>query len=293
MAKKTIEITGNRFRGRNGLRVNAGSDVHVKLENNSFDGVEIPFDLTGGSRVDMRGSRIKNDPKLQSTTGWRRPVGPPLPSFCPNCKAIFPSRNYVFAGAYFNAWDNEEVCPNCRFEHARLSEGLFDLTKATVEIISAPDITHAMVECLRDAANEILRGRSTPADAIARVEAKSLHLGDLLRKALNIGLSAVAFLSGVAGIASLYYSKKSFEAAQEQVQLAREANEIARGATPSADTILSRTLQDLKGMKFIVDGSTRRSVSKPSKSKSSSKSKPARERPKGRMQANELWRKNR
>jgi hypothetical protein len=68
-------------------------------------------------------------------------MGTTFPSTDHIVSVFFPSRNYNFGGLYFEAWDNEEPCPECGFERAKLSEGIFDLKKDAVRVLSAPDIT--------------------------------------------------------------------------------------------------------------------------------------------------------
>src|SRR5580700_4480252 len=130
--------------------IRAKGPVDITAENNYFHNVGTPYDIAGARSADIRGTRITNDPKFtnrntRAFAGWTKPNGPPLPAFCPSCKSIFPSKNYNFGGRFFTVWGNEETCPECGFEHAKLSEGIFDLASEAVKVLSAPDITHAML----------------------------------------------------------------------------------------------------------------------------------------------------
>jgi hypothetical protein len=142
--------------------IKSDGPIDLITENVTFDNVRQPYDISGARSADISGTRITNDPKARrpsstkkSSLGWQKINGPPLPAFCPSCKSIFPSRNYNLGGAYFNAWDNEETCPECGFENAKLAEGIFDLASEAVKVLSAPNITHAMLLALRNACAQI------------------------------------------------------------------------------------------------------------------------------------------
>jgi hypothetical protein len=88
---------------RAAVKIPAGADVH--FENNIFNNVVTPFDMAGANSGTVEGTRVINDPKLRfdedairRSVGWRLPNGPPLPVFCPNCKAIYASKNFIFSG---------------------------------------------------------------------------------------------------------------------------------------------------------------------------------------------------
>lgn len=155
--------------------------VDIQASNITFDNVKTPFDLASGSTGRIVDNRVVNDPKLRSrqerresvTSGWRRPHGPPLPAYCPECKNIFPSRNYVFAGTYFYCWGNTEECVVCGFEKAELSKGAFDLSREAVEILRAPEITKQMVLRLAELGANVASGKLNPEEAIAA--AKKIH----------------------------------------------------------------------------------------------------------------------
>ncbi len=180
---KNVHIAG----GQTGISTEG--PVQIEAENVTFDNVRTPWDLSTESSGTVRGSRVKNDPKMKSTVGWRRPKGPPLPAFCPLCKTVFSSRNYVFAGQYWQFWGNEEPCIKCGHEHALLSEGVFDLTRDAVRVLSAPDITHAMLQSLAEALKDAQSDTLTPDQTIRRAESIVPGIGAIL----VTGLSSTSF----------------------------------------------------------------------------------------------------
>jgi hypothetical protein len=100
---KDIRITG----ASTGIR--AHGPVDIVAENVTFQNVQQPWDIAGARSVDVRGTRIKDDPKQKAKTsprtssiGWTKPNGPPLPAYCSECKTIFAPKNYNWGGAYFN-----------------------------------------------------------------------------------------------------------------------------------------------------------------------------------------------
>lgn len=122
--------------------------ANLRLENVTFDNVERPFDINGASNVEAKGTRIRNShtPRSmdKSSIGYTGRNGPPLPAHCPNCNLVFPSRNYDINSSRFYGLDNEETCPDCGFEHAKLADGIFDLTDKIAKIIEAEKLTYEM-----------------------------------------------------------------------------------------------------------------------------------------------------
>jgi hypothetical protein len=252
-----------------GVQGDPGSSVQA--EGVSFDNVRQPWDLAGEAPSQISGTRIANDPKAvqapnKTTIGWRRPAGPPLPAFCPRCKAIFPSRNYNIGSSKFYSRDNEETCPHCRFEHAKLSDGLFDLTAEAVSILQGPDITFATLAALAAIAQSTTENRITPEQAVARFTKADPRIGTLFNRALSLGPTAVSYLSAAVGIAALIYAHvgtlaglESRDLAREQTALARAQTEMAQEALriqkqpSSSDHALEKVVEGLKELKFVLE----------------------------------------
>jgi hypothetical protein len=183
-----------------GIKSDGPNDLVV--ENVTFDNVRVPYDISGARSASIRGTRIPNDPKIgpsrndgtRSSVGWRKLHAPPLPAFCPSCKSIFASRNYLFAGMYFNCWNNEETCPECYNEHATLSEGIFNLTKEIIEILRAPDITYALVQALITTAESTIKGTTNPDEAEEYLNSLSPRLGKLIHSATSFGVGGIDLL---------------------------------------------------------------------------------------------------
>ncbi|MGO9133973.1 MAG: hypothetical protein ACLP8A_07995 [Methylovirgula sp.] len=247
---KDIHISG----AQTGIKIGGGDIIS---ENVTFDNVEQPWDVSGVRSTVVRGTRIKNDPKARggksARMGWTKPNGPPLPAFCPECKVIFSSRNYNFGGAFFNAWDNEETCPKCGNEHAKLSEGTFNLSKEAVEILTAPDMTHAMLEAIANVANEVLRCDVVDAEStISLFELISPRVAAFLRSALKLGQTTFTYAVGAAGIASYILMNEQTNLAREQTSLAREQTEIARKQI--ADQTQTKILESLGVIETTLQG---------------------------------------
>lgn len=235
-----------------GAKVGIKSDGPIDLdaENVTFDNVEIPYDIAGARSASIRGSRITNDPKLREpsrnpTMGWRRVNGPPLPIFCSNCKAISPSRNYNFGGQFFNLWDNEEPCPACGFEHARLSEGIFNLARETIGVLSAPDMTYVMLQALNGIANDLVAGRIDAETAVTKIENVSPELGKVAKKGYATAGKAAAWFIGIAiSAVGMFYGIKAVHLAEEQVRIAQEQLDLQKRDI-NQDAILEEILKRL------------------------------------------------
>ena len=169
VSRPTVTISNNIVTGgKYGIHIDPGTDAVI--QGNTFRNVETPFHIPD-SNARISGTRIYDDPKHQASTavGWSRPKGPPLPSFCPSCKRVFQSENYVFSGMYWKLWDNTEPCPNCGFKEARLSEGVFNLVRDLAEIISAPDMTHVMVREIQQVLTEPSAATMTVDEVVAAI----------------------------------------------------------------------------------------------------------------------------
>lgn len=212
-----------------------------------FDRVAQPwlFPDAGPSRIAE--TRIKNQPEKppSSTKGWRR-LGPPLPAFCPRCKCVFPSRSYEIRNPRFLSKDNEETCRNCGFEHAKVSDGLFELTTDVLHVIDAPDFTHAMLASLVDLASSVVNEKIDAAEAVDCYTQISPTLGQIAKSALSIGASALMYISAAAAIYGAVLQKEALTISQEQLKLQRESN-------ASSDQALERTLGALSEIKFTLE----------------------------------------
>jgi hypothetical protein len=214
--------------------IEAAPGVAYTAINNTFQNVREPFRSPHASKMDVRGTRISDDPKLRgdrrggSRTGWRKLSGPPLPVQCGQCGAIFPSANYPYAGAYFNSWNNEETCPDCGNEHAKVSEGIFDLSGEFIRVIEAPEITHDLIRAIAQVGNDYLIHKINADEAVDLFQKISPKLGILANKARNNGLAALAVIASLASIGGYILAREQTALAREQTALAHEQTQIAR-----------------------------------------------------------------
>jgi hypothetical protein len=230
---------------KGGIKIDGPADIVA--DNVTFDNVERPWDVSGVCLADVRGTRIKNDPKRTrkgktASIGWTKTNGPPLLAFCPECKTVFSSANYNFGGSIFNAWNNEETCPECGNEHALLSEGLFDLTQETVRVLSAPDFTHAMLQDAKRIADEVIAGSLDEAEAVCQFESISPEFKKLLEKAPGF-LYKSAML--VATVICAYYAYAAYDNPKQQPQ------------TPAAITTATNNVLKEMGNKIITSSGVR------------------------------------
>ncbi|PST27215.1 hypothetical protein C7U60_02720 [Mesorhizobium plurifarium] len=169
-------------------------DVGISLRNShggvfnrlQFNNVRHPWDVEHSS-VGVSGTRISNDPKStepagKSMVGYRRPNGPPLPAMCPQCRTVFPSKNYNVGSSRFYGFDNEDTCPKCRCEHAKLVEGIFDLGEEVARIIEGEPLTHAMFAAIAHIAKQMSSGELPASAAIEEVARVSPGLGAVFKR---------------------------------------------------------------------------------------------------------------
>jgi hypothetical protein len=198
-----------------GVRAEPGASVTTNQV--TFDRVESPFDLEGVKHGSIKGTRIRNDPKGRGSgkIGGRKRNGPPLPAFCPQCKSIFPSRNYNLSGPNFHMWDNEETCPECGYEHAKLSEGVFNLEEETIRVLSAPDFTHAMLRQAKRVADDVISGRIDENDGTKAFVAISPKFRKLISKAGRFAYKAAML---IATLVAAYYNYMQYEHPKSDVR---------------------------------------------------------------------------
>lgn len=194
----------------------SADNSNFSAENISFDNVMQPWDIQG-SKATVVGTRIKNDPKTRvghnkSHVGWV-PQGPAIPARCEACGAVFPSKNYGIRSSQFYGRDNEEVCPNpkCGNEHAKVDEGLFEITEDAVKLIvslrSNPDLFIA----LNSISDEILRGDITAKNGLAQLGNKAPMLNELIRRADAHGFNAAWFV-GIFIAVAISFAFASYQA---------------------------------------------------------------------------------
>ncbi len=191
-----------------------GPGSSVRADNVTFSDVNQPFDMPKAGPSRLQQTRIQSDPKLRTggkrrSIGRRRPAGPPLPLFCPSCKVISASQNYVFGGTFWELWDNEEECPSCHKPGAQLAQGIFNLASEVAQVISAPDFTHAMLQAIFDVSARVHSGELSPEEAIALVERTSPSLSKIWKRALGVGAFIFTAIVGLSNVGSYYLAQNS------------------------------------------------------------------------------------
>lgn len=187
----------------------SGFDLNVK--NVSFDNVHQPFDIKG-ERVSIAGTRIRNDPKTFAQTpasrgahvGYRRPNGPPLPVYCKNCRTVFNSQNYNVGSPAFYGYDNEEPCLNCNFKHARVSDGLFDLSKDVARALAETELSRDELQALNVVTSELISNAITAKKAEKKLKATVPRFAKYLSAARKYGDKATLYISLLLNVGTLY-----------------------------------------------------------------------------------------
>lgn len=196
-----------------GLR--AYNAENLRIGNNTILETERAFDVRGGSVSmygNVAGDRVPVDPSYPSTRtdsarhsrGYERPVGAAVPSQCPRCTAIFPSRNYVVTSYKAYLEHNVETCPVCGYWGAKVADGLFDLSRDVIRIVSARPETFALVDALAGIAMSYLAGEIGQAEVQAAVAGIDPDLADVIGKAFKFGKNAGIFISAIIGALAGY-----------------------------------------------------------------------------------------
>jgi hypothetical protein len=132
---------------------------------------------------------------------------PDFPAQCPDCGAIFPVRGAIGVGEGIRAKvrigsdvGTTTSCPKCGKRNARISEGLYSANSSAIEIISAPQSTHAALEALKAIAEQAAAGKISKTDAIERAKELDPRYGPLLERYFNLGMPTLAVLVTLLGI---------------------------------------------------------------------------------------------
>ncbi len=253
-----------------------------------FDNVTRPWDVNGGSQAQVENSSVLNDPSINGNnsphrgggnafSGWGR-NGPPLPSQCPHCKTIFPSRNFDFGTARFLAKNNVETCRECKRDGAKLADGLFDLTGEAARIISGSNLTHAMLAAINEAAKDHANDSIDDDEFIHRLENIDFGLGEIARKISSGGSNALAWfgialtiMGNIISYLSLVEAQKTTPSTLEGTVIAREALRVQNAPNPSEELLRTATgqLSEIKiVLKELVKGYGPTNVEQPSAEKS-------------------------
>jgi hypothetical protein len=123
---------------------------------------------------------------------------PDFPAQCPDCGTIFPFRGIgVGKKATLKIGIGSDVgaiCPKCKSPRARVSEGLFSANSTAIEIISAPESTHAALAALKAIAEQAAAGK------ISKTEELDPRYGSLLERYFNLDMPTLAVLISLLGI---------------------------------------------------------------------------------------------
>lgn len=246
-----IKITGG-----SGLRLSnvtiANADIGIEADSNSsiysknltFDNVAKPFSVSGAEQVYLDSTRIRNDPKTAdlrrggSFSGWRKPSGPRLPAHCMKCDLVFPSINYNIGSSLFYSRNNEETCPRCGFEHAKLSDGLFEVTKEVINILSEEYHSIYSVNILNNLINKYLDSNLELLILTDEIKIISPNLSYKIQEIyykysktyFRYAMNALAVATFILGIYMLDMDKKALELARQSIEVAREQLEIDKEA---------------------------------------------------------------
>lgn len=231
---RDVHISGTK------VGIKAVGPVHIEAQNVTFDNVETPWDVQGAVRASVQGTRIRNDPKVRSVStnrvGWT-PQGPALPACCGQCGTVFPSRNYGFRTPRFYGRDNEDTCPICFNEHAKISEGLFDLTGEAVALIAAIAATPDRMVPLQTVSSQVLSGNISPTVGLQKLGEQDQRIAQLADKAAAHGFNAAWFVGVFVAVAiSWFFYTISSEAGSSKLEV-QKAHKVCLSTTNEAQRI--------------------------------------------------------
>lgn len=118
-----------------------------------------------------------------------------LPTFCPNCKSIFPFHGIGLGeGVTIDLRSIGTNCPVCGYQGARVSDGVYKATKDAIELVSGPASTRELLEALRKLTERLSAGEINKAEAIQEASALSPQYASLIATFANLGIPALSLL---------------------------------------------------------------------------------------------------
>ncbi|MBB5756329.1 hypothetical protein HNR00_001027 [Methylorubrum rhodinum] len=184
-----------------------GGDIAIRVrnsqitgENNRFVRVSKAWDVVG-TDARLSGNSATGVNVDDAAKSGRVRNGPPLPVQCPRCSSIFPSQQYDFGTSRLSSDSNVEECQICHYPYAKLSDGIFELTKEAVEIIHGSDFTKRQLEAINYASLQFVQGITTDRFYLKAIQSVSKPLAKVLiraRRHAGIVLAALGLAVAVA-----------------------------------------------------------------------------------------------
>lgn len=192
---------------------------------------------------------------------------PAIPAQCsnPNCRAIYPSGIWVENSSNISLKGNRSQCPVCG-SMGLVAEGIFNATKDTIEVLSAPQTTLDMLRSLQDILARTKEGEISAHDAETAAAEISPQLAALVR-ATSGRPDYLNYLIGLLALAiSLWgaHSGAEFQTRllEQQGQMITSLHEIAQSVSqPVEKDAEEQTRQKTKG-KPIAPGVAEKAPSK-------------------------------
>ena len=143
-----------------------------------------------------------------------------LPAYCSNCSSVFPFKGIHVSGpgtVQLSMWNNTVNCPVCGNPKAVISEGIFNVTNETIEIVSAPEITRAMLAALKKISEQAATAEISEEQALKQARAISPRYAGVLEKAFKFGLPTVALLATIINGYITYEGQKASAISSEKL----------------------------------------------------------------------------
>ncbi len=138
-----------------------------------------------------------------------------IPGYCTHCGTVFEGRGGVhFEGSTnIRMIGNTMTCPGCG-RMANMVDGVFNERGEGLEIVSAPPITHAVIDRLRQIAEQTRRGEISPEEAVQQLGDVDPKLAAFFSKFHDMGLPYLSFFVALVAL----YLQISGSASEDEYQ---------------------------------------------------------------------------
>ena len=169
-----------------------------------------------------------------------------IPGYCPHCGLVFDgqggihvsnSSNITISGSRIN-------CPRCH-KMARLVDGTFSERGNGLEIVSAPALTHIVLDQLRKISAQIESGELSPSEAIDEVAKVAPGLAKYVYFLMSKGIPVLPYLISLIALYWQYADHVSSSKFQEEVlKLLSTQTEILEVIKDRKDIMYNESIYD-------------------------------------------------
>ena len=161
---------------------------------------------------------------------------PMIPAFCDNCGHAFPSGIFIENCLNVTMSGNKSgPCPRCGSMGSVL-DGVFNVTKDVIEVISAPLWTYQKLQSLADKLAEIRDSNESPEDKTERIKKEAPELATIADSLPKTRMELYAFITMFLAAVTVLLNQCSLEEKDKEVDFHK----------PELQYVLNMTVEEVQ-----------------------------------------------